>query len=88
MADDHQCRHPRQRGQQSFDHVEQCLLHTTGLIADNAGKWLPFQQGIRMAVNAETGPEVFSRLYSGLYFGGFVAVLVAIGWLLVERRDA
>ena len=68
--------------------VEPILAGLLGLIADNAGKWMPFQQGIRMAVNAETGPEVFSRLYSGLYFGGFVAVIVAIGWLLVERRDA
>jgi ABC-2 type transport system permease protein len=68
--------------------VEPILSGLLGLIADNAGKWLPFQQGIRLAVNAETGSEVFSRLYAGLYFGGFVAVLVAIGWVLVEGRDA
>ncbi len=58
------------------------------LIRDGSAKWMPFNEGFSMAATGDRSVETFSRVVGGLYFAGFVAVLVAIGWLLVERRDA
>ena len=41
---------------------------------------------IRAALANSDG--VMERLAAGLYFGAFVMVVVAVGWILVERRDA
>ena len=52
-------------------------------------KWLPFQSAQKLVDfgRFESVPH-FSRVVSGLYFGGWTVVVVAIGWWLVERRDA
>ena len=56
-------------------------------------RWLPFRTGQQLVSwGADSmGPSqgaVFSRVVSGVYFGGWVVALVALGWWLVERRDA
>ena len=57
-------------------------------IDDKLVRWLPFQSGQRMAAAGEAGPEYFGRAASGVYFAVWTAVIVALGWWLVERRDA
>jgi ABC-2 type transport system permease protein len=57
-------------------------------ISESLVKWLPVQAGLRLATTGETDDLVLSRLASGAYFTAWVVVVVAIGWLLVERRDA
>ena len=56
---------------------------------DRSGRYLPFREGFRLASNnADDVAGQFSRLGAGLYFGVFVAIIVAIGWALTLRRDA
>ncbi len=63
------------------------LLSIVG--ADGGAKWLPFQAGLSLpATGTGDADDLFGRVGSGLLFGSLVAVLVAIGWLLVQRRDA
>jgi ABC-type transport system involved in multi-copper enzyme maturation permease subunit len=50
-------------------------------------KWLPFQAGLRLPLTGEQA-DFFSRIPSGLYFGAWVAAVVIVGWVLVQRRDA
>jgi ABC-2 type transport system permease protein len=50
-------------------------------------KWLPFQSGLRIALTGQQ-TDFFSRIPSGLYFSAWVAVVVLVGWILVQRRDA
>ncbi len=60
--------------------------------------WRPFAAGARMAqtfdIDAATnqivgaGTRILTRLEAGLLFGAFVAVVLAVGWALFERRDA
>jgi ABC-2 type transport system permease protein len=59
-------------------------------LAPGVGKWFPFNAGGQLANNgvADGGVEAVSRLTGGLVFGGFVALVVTAGWILVERRDA
>jgi ABC-2 type transport system permease protein len=59
-----------------------------GGIFPKVGRWLPVSNGLRLAVTGDAGEQTFGRLAAGLYFAAFVAVVVAIGWVLVERRDA
>lgn len=59
-----------------------------GGIFPKVGKWLPFRNGLRLPLTGDVGDDVLDRLNAGLYFGGFVILVVAVGWLLVERRDA
>lgn len=54
---------------------------------DDGAKWMPFSAGLSLGVSGDRG-ETLSRLGAGLYFGVVVAVIVGIGWWLVERRDA
>jgi ABC-2 type transport system permease protein len=60
-------------------------------VIPGAGKWLPTQNGFRMVFLDENEPNFadgFSRVGSGLYFAAFVAVVVAAGWFVAQRRDA
>jgi ABC-type transport system involved in multi-copper enzyme maturation permease subunit len=51
--------------------------------------YLPFGAGMRLlSTGLFGGAEVLGRWEGGAVFAGFVAVLLAIGWLLFERRDA
>jgi ABC-2 type transport system permease protein len=50
-------------------------------------RWMPYASGQRLWI-ADTADEMFGRLASGLYFGGFVALLLVVGTLLTQRRDA
>ncbi|MEZ5215696.1 MAG: hypothetical protein R2715_03655 [Ilumatobacteraceae bacterium] len=53
-----------------------------------AFKWLPFTAGLSLPSIGDRGTQALSRVGAGIYFGVFVSILVAIGWYLVERRDA
>ncbi len=58
--------------------------------SERATRFLPFREGFRIA-NSDTfdgSSGAFGRLGAGLYFGIFVAIIVAIGWVLTLRRDA
>lgn len=54
-------------------------------------RWLPFRSGQQLARFGDgsmgDGAE-FSRVVSGVYFGAWTVALLALGWWLVERRDA
>jgi ABC-2 type transport system permease protein len=50
-------------------------------------RWMPYASGQRMWI-ADSADEMFGRLASGLYFAGFVALLLVIGTVLTQRRDA
>ena len=54
-------------------------------------RWLPFRSGQQLASFGDGsmgGAAEFSRVVSGVYFGAWTLALVALGWWLVERRDA
>jgi len=53
-------------------------------------RWLPFQSAQQLVDFGNNRPaeEHFSRALSGVYFGLWTLVIVALGWWLVERRDA
>jgi len=52
-------------------------------------RWLPFRSAQELVNFTDaSGIPVFSRAVSGLYFAGWTAAVVMIGWWLVERRDA
>jgi len=59
-----------------------------GGIAPGVARWMPFRNGLRLPLTGDVGDEVLSRVPAGLYFGAFVVLVVALGWMLVERRDA
>jgi ABC-2 type transport system permease protein len=61
------------------------LLSAAGL--HNVRKWMPYTSGQRLWTT-DSASESFSRVVSGLYFGGFVLVLLLIGTALTQRRDA
>jgi hypothetical protein len=50
-------------------------------------RWLPFQAGLRLPLTGEQN-DFFGRVASGLYFGAWVTLVVIVGWVLVQRRDA
>lgn len=71
--------------------VEGILSAIFNQISTTLTRWLPFQSGMRLIDFEEQGmggTQFFSRVGSGLYFGAWVLLLVALGWWLVERRDA
>ena len=39
-------------------------------------------------VAVEVGDDALGRWAGGAVFAGFVAVLLSVGWILFERRDA
>jgi ABC-2 type transport system permease protein len=52
-------------------------------------RWLPFRAGQRLAAfGSDQGVVSFGRVGSGLYFAAWTVAVVAIGWWLVQRRDA
>ncbi len=58
-------------------------------IDESLVRWLPFRAGQELAnFTVAVDTEVFSRVVSGLYFTAWTAAIVALGWWLVERRDA
>lgn len=58
-------------------------------IDDSLVKWLPFRSAQELAnFTVLVDTDAFSRVVSGLYFGGWTVGIVAIGWWLAERRDA
>ena len=70
------------------------LLSSDRLKALNPlARYLPFQAGRQLAVpdivaGSPGEPEPLTQLQGGLVFIAFTAVLVALGWLAFERRDA
>lgn len=50
-------------------------------------RYLPFNAGQRMS-SFQDNTILFGRWNGGVYFAGFVAVLLALGAFLVNRRDA
>jgi ABC-2 type transport system permease protein len=61
------------------------VLTAAGL--HNVRKWMPYASGQRLW-STDSASESFSRVVSGLYFAGFVMLLLVIGSLLTQRRDA
>jgi ABC-2 type transport system permease protein len=61
------------------------LLLAAGL--HKVRRWMPYASGQRL-FTTDTGDEMFGRLASGLYFAGFVALLLVVGSVLTQRRDA
>ncbi len=54
--------------------------------SESALSWMPFRAGLRMLIlDLDDEP---SRITGGLYFGGFVLALNALGAWIVSRRDA
>ena len=51
--------------------------------------YLPFTAGMRLlTAGLYGGADALGRWEGGAVFAGFVAVLLAISWVLFERRDA
>ena len=62
------------------------LLAAAGV--DNPLKFLPYNSGIQLG-NPDVGDStVLSRVPAGLYFGSVTLVILVIGALLTDRRDA
>ncbi|MEO6987751.1 MAG: ABC transporter permease [Aquihabitans sp.] len=66
-----------------------------GIIANlfhGTAKWMPFLNGIQMTMRNEarnTAPPVFRDMFEGgVYFFVVVAIVLAIGFVLAEKRDA
>ena len=55
--------------------------------------YLPFTAGMRLvgaglATASQDGQPLLGRLEGGAVFAGFIALLLAVAWILFERRDA
>jgi ABC-2 type transport system permease protein len=60
-----------------------------GAVFESTQKWLPFANGLQMTYRADGEAESLqSVLNGGIYFAVFCVILVAIGAILVQRRDA
>lgn len=56
---------------------------------DSASKWMPYNEGISMGlVGSQRGDEALSRVGAGLYFFAVTSVIVVLGSMLTNRRDA
>lgn len=63
------------------------LLSAAGVA--HPAKFLPYLSGLSLANRqAGTDPDIPSRLHAGLYFGAVTLVIVALGAVLTDRRDA
>lgn len=68
--------------------VEGLLGGLLGLAIDgNVLKWMPFQEGASLS-QLHRGSDWMSWPFGLLYTAAFTGLLVAAGWLVVERRDA
>lgn len=71
--------------------VEPVISALSGLAAlgwlGGVAAHLPFAAGMRL-VAIDVGTDALQRWEGGAVFAGFVAVLLAVGWILFERRDA
>ena len=67
--------------------LENILLALSLAFFKSGTRYLPFNAGQRL-YNGGDDTQLFSRWNGGLYFAGFVAVLLGIGALFVQRRDA
>lgn len=68
--------------------VEGLIGGLLGLAIDgNVIKWMPFQEGASLT-QIERGNDWMSWPIGLAYVAAFTALLVAAGWLVVERRDA
>ena len=57
------------------------------ILGDGAIKWLPYSSGFQM-LSVTADHDYFGRVASGVYFGVWVAALLAVGMVLTNRRDA
>ena len=63
------------------------LLGAAGI--DHPAKFLPYISGISLGNrDAGTDPDIPSRLHGGLYFGAVTLLVLLLGALLTDRRDA
>jgi ABC-2 type transport system permease protein len=62
------------------------LLSAAGL--HNVRRWMPYASGQRLWSTDSASSEAFGRVASGLYFAGFIVLLMALGTVLTNRRDA
>ena len=71
--------------------VEPVISALSGLAAlgwlGGVAAHLPFAAGMQL-VAVEVGDDALGRWAGGAVFAGFVAVLLSVGWILFERRDA
>ncbi len=65
--------------------IANVVLQAAGV--DNPLPWLPYQSAFVM-LNTDLGHGDPSRLHGGLYLGSVAVVLIAIGIVVNERRDA
>ncbi|CAB4880637.1 unannotated protein [freshwater metagenome] len=68
-----------------LENIVRGVLSASGV--HNPTPWLPYQSAFAMA-SSELGPGDPSRLHGGLYLGAVVVVIIAIGIVVNERRDA
>jgi len=54
---------------------------------DEAQRWMPYQAGITAVVD-DGGGDILGRPWGPLYFAAVAAVLVGVGMVLENRRDA
>ena len=59
-----------------------------GLVFSSTQKWLPFANGVQMTLRLDDTGDLLSPLAGGIYFAVVCAVLVVVGAVLVDRRDA
>lgn len=64
----------------------------TGLILDSVqsgySRWLPFRAGQRMVLSQGDLSDTLPRIAAGAYFAAWTVAILAIGWWMVDRRDA
>ena len=68
-----------------LESIASLVLRAAGV--DNPLPWLPYQSAFAM-LNTEVSNGDPSRLHGGLYLGSVALVLIAIGIVVNERRDA
>jgi ABC-2 type transport system permease protein len=65
------------------------LENLIGALFDSTVKWLPYQNGLQMTLRLDDSDfGLQSVLSGGIYFAAVCFALLAIGMVLVDRRDA
>jgi ABC-2 type transport system permease protein len=67
--------------------VESLVGGLLGLAFEDAANWMPYGAGTALHA-LDPDPESLGRLGGGLLFAGFVAVVLGVGAVLSNRRDA